>query len=116
MKHCINWKMKEHIKNYNDGCELGLRCRMSHGWKEQQYHPSSYKTHKCEVQGCKKGSCPNYHSDKEKRHSDQTVVSQAFKYVAKNRLVEGTYKSPKIQDEQAKLLDKTTVKPQTHAY
>jgi hypothetical protein len=40
---------------------------MCHGWKEQQYHPSYYKTQKCEIEGCKKGSCPNYHSQKERR-------------------------------------------------
>ena len=86
-QQCINWKMKEHIDNYNEGCEMGVNCQMSHGWKEQQYHPNSYKTNKCEVPGCKKGSCPNYHSAKEQRHPDPAVLNRAFKFVPKNRII-----------------------------
>ena len=66
---------------------------MCHGWKEQQYHPSFYKTMKCEAEGCKKGSCPNYHSQKERRTIDNDIISRAFKYVPKNRIVEGVFKS-----------------------
>jgi hypothetical protein len=66
---------------------------MCHGWKEQQYHPNFYKTVKCEVEGCKKGSCPNYHSQKEKRSIDNEVISRAFKYVPKNRILEGVFKT-----------------------
>ena len=66
---------------------------MCHGWKEQQYHPSFYKTVKCDVEGCKKGSCPNYHSQKERRVIDQDVINRAFKYVPKNRIVEGVFKN-----------------------
>jgi hypothetical protein len=66
---------------------------MCHGWKEQQYHPSHYKTLKCDLSGCKKGSCPNYHSQKEKRVIDPQVISHAFRYVRKNRIIEGVFKS-----------------------
>jgi hypothetical protein len=66
---------------------------MCHGWKEQQYHPSFYKTVKCEVEGCKKGSCPSYHSQKEKRIIEAEVINRAFRYVPKNRIVEGVFKS-----------------------
>ena len=66
---------------------------MCHGWKEQQYHPSYYKTARCEIEGCKKGSCPNYHSQKERRVVDSEVISRAFRYVPKNRIVEGVFKS-----------------------
>ena len=65
---------------------------MCHGWKEQQYHPSFYKTMKCEAAGCKKGSCPNYHSQKEKRIIECEIINKAFKYVPKNRIVEGVFK------------------------
>jgi hypothetical protein len=66
---------------------------MCHGWKEQQYHPTYYKTVKCEVEGCKKGSCPNYHSQKERRIIESEIINHAFRYVPKNRIVEGVFKS-----------------------
>lgn len=66
---------------------------MCHGWKEQQYHPSYYKTVKCEGDNCKKGSCPGFHSQKEKRNVESGVLSHAFCYVPKNRIVEGVFKS-----------------------
>jgi hypothetical protein len=90
---CINWKTKDYIYDYASGCEIGSSCNMCHGWKEQQYHPSYYKTAKCEVDGCKKGSCPNYHSQKEKRLIDPEVLTRAFRYVPKNRIVEGVFKT-----------------------
>ena len=98
---------------------MGANCQMSHGWKEQQYHPNSYKTNKCEVPGCKKGSCPNYHSAKEQRHPDPAVLNRAFKFVPKNRVVEGTYKSPNLQGYQTKHPQKTktaAIKPQARHY
>ena len=39
--------MKDHIEDYEQGCEIGVNCNMCHGWKEQQYHPAFYKTVKC---------------------------------------------------------------------
>jgi hypothetical protein len=71
---------------------------MCHGWKEQQYHPSYYKTVKCDIEGCKKGSCPNYHSQKERRVIDCEVINHAFKYVPKNRIVKGVFKSTFSQE------------------
>ncbi len=92
---CYNWKTKDYISigDYNSGCERGFHCNMCHGWKEQQYHPSFYKTVKCESEGCRKGSCPNYHSEKERRMIDNDIMSHAFRYVPKNRIVEGVFKS-----------------------
>lgn len=35
---------------------------MSHGWKESEYHPFSYKVNICTGRPCLKGrDCPNYH-------------------------------------------------------
>lgn len=52
------------IYDYLAGCENGAACNMCHGWKEQPYHPMFYKTNKCQDKDCRKGSCPNYHSEK----------------------------------------------------
>ncbi len=114
---CYNWKTKDYISmsDYNSGCEIGFNCNMCHGWKEQQYHPSYYKTVKCEVEGCKKGSCPNYHSEKERRIIDSNIINRAFRYVPKNRIVKGVFKSTvnkegfKLKSEETK--SKTVVQP-----
>ena len=94
---CYNWKLKDYIYNYEAGCELGLNCPMCHGWKELQYHPNYYRTNKCLENQCRKGECPNYHSEKEKRIVDEDVANSCFRYVAKNRMVEGAYK-PESED------------------
>ena len=44
---CFNWKLKDYIYNYDQGCENGIHCGMCHGWKELQYHPMFYHTKKC---------------------------------------------------------------------
>jgi len=66
---------------------------MCHGWKELQYHPNSYKTNKCLEAKCRKGECPNHHSEKEKRVIEDNVMSRCFRYVARNRIIEGTFKA-----------------------
>lgn len=84
---CFNWKLKDYIYNYDLGCENGLNCNMCHGWKELQYHPNAYKTSKCLETKCRKGECPNFHSEKEKRVVDEDITNRCFKYVARNRII-----------------------------
>lgn len=60
--NCFNWNLKEYIINYNEGCENGILCAMCHGWKQLHYHPTVYRTQKCQETKCKRGECPNYHS------------------------------------------------------
>jgi hypothetical protein len=80
------------IYDYLCGCENGAACNMCHGWKEQPYHPLFYKTNKCQDKDCRKGYCPNYHSDKEKRIVDASFTNKCFKFIPKNRITEGVFK------------------------
>lgn len=62
---CKNWKLDDFIVNYEDGCKDGLRCRMSHGWKELEYNPKEYRVRKCpNMKKCvsKGDRCPFYHT------------------------------------------------------
>lgn len=65
---------------------------MCHGWKELEYHPLNYRTKKCPLSNCKKGECHYYHTEKEKRVVTEELLNSIFRLVARNRLVEGTYK------------------------
>jgi hypothetical protein len=70
---------------------------MCHGWKEQPYHPMCYKTNKCQEKDCRKGSCPNYHSEKERRVIDSSLTNKCFKFVPKNRIIEGVFKDSSLK-------------------
>lgn len=70
-RNCQNWNNKKMIMSYNEGCEKSYSCPFSHGWKEQDYHPLSYKTLKCKyyMEGCDKGeNCPYFHTKEIKRY------------------------------------------------
>lgn len=66
---CPNWDPEKYICEYREGCPNEMQCPFSHGWKEQHYHPDTYKTVPCaNVALCKLGrECPYYHDQKEKR-------------------------------------------------
>lgn len=69
-KYCLNWNNRKIVMNYFEGCENSFSCPFSHGWKEQDYHPMTYKTIKCKhfKDSCDKGdNCPFYHSNEPKR-------------------------------------------------
>lgn len=69
-KNCSKWDNKKTILNYLDGCCFGYSCRFSHGWKEQDFHPLTYKTTKCKYykDGCEKhAACPFFHKNELKR-------------------------------------------------
>ena len=79
---CPNWHIDNFIRSYFDGCEDDYRCKHSHGWKEQQYHPRNFKINSCkQFSRCKKIHCPYYHNDYDKR----VPISQNFKILPKNR-------------------------------
>ena len=60
--------MKVLIANYKDGCENGLNCTKSHGWKECEFHPDFYRTTKCQAMICRdRDTCSYYHNEKERR-------------------------------------------------
>lgn len=82
-EQCPNWDQSKIINIYFDGCQIGLNCRHSHGWKEQEFHPLAYKSNHCRHgDTCAKLHCPFYHSEKEKRG----VVSKLFILKPRNRI------------------------------
>ena len=66
---CLNWKTKDYVTNYEDGCKFTLNCDKCHGWKEFDYHPLNYRTKPCGngVNCQKKRECTYFHSENEKR-------------------------------------------------
>lgn len=69
-KNCSKWDNKKTILSYLDGCCYGYNCKFSHGWKEQDFHPLTYKTTKCKYfkEGCDKlEACPFYHKNEIRR-------------------------------------------------
>ena len=65
---CPSWETKNFVQTYADGCKHEYRCKYSHGWKEQEYHPFNYKLHGCrQSETCNKPHCPYFHSEKDKR-------------------------------------------------
>ena len=68
-EQCGHWDHSKIINIYTEGCPGGLKCRCSHGWKEQEYHPSSYKMNQCRhAENCSKIHCPYFHSEKDRRY------------------------------------------------
>lgn len=76
---CPQWKPSNFILSYSEGgCEKMTGCFKCHGWKEIEFHPSSYKTKPC-VQGKKCGKiqdCPFFHSSKDRRSGDMSPLKQ----------------------------------------
>jgi len=69
-KMCPNWDTIKFINKYSEGCPRGFSCTYSHGWKEQLYHPYSYKTTSCQdISKCYQGfDCPYYHGEFDHRY------------------------------------------------
>ena len=44
---CPNWPLQAVVIRYDLGCPDGFNCRLCHGWKEFEYHPSRIKTVDC---------------------------------------------------------------------
>jgi hypothetical protein len=44
---CDNWRSARYITKYSEGWKFMENCIHSHGWKEELYHPLSYKIHPC---------------------------------------------------------------------
>lgn len=44
---CPNWPLQAVVSRYELGCPEGFACRLCHGWKEFEYHPSRIKTTDC---------------------------------------------------------------------
>ena len=66
-KMCPNWKTDTFITSFADGCHLQYQCGFSHGWKEQEYHPSFFKQKQCKHGvNCAKAHCPYFHDNKDK--------------------------------------------------
>jgi len=42
---CENWRSEVYITKYSEGCKDMEKCINSHGWKEECYHPMSYKVY-----------------------------------------------------------------------
>jgi len=70
---CPNWQSETFISEYKEGCIYEHNCGYCHGWKEQLYHPLTYKTMICpDIKKCQKGmECPYYHSEYDHRHPDK---------------------------------------------
>ena len=74
----------------------------SHGWKEAEFHPLSYKTRPClNEDSCPRGNdCPFYHSPLEKRIIEEEVKKGIFRLHPRNRILNETFKV--IKEEEGK--------------
>jgi hypothetical protein len=52
-----------------------------------------YRTSKCLEEKCRRGECPNYHSERERRVIEREISNRYFRYVPRNRIVNGTFKA-----------------------
>lgn len=76
---CDNWRSARYITKYSEGCRDMENCIYSHGWKEEFYHPMSYKVFPCKEKKCLKGrkaECPFYHDQNERRILPGSSLSQ----------------------------------------
>lgn len=66
---CSNWKTREFVGTYDEGCRLERDCDKCHGWKEYDFHPMNWRTKACQFgANCpKKKECSCYHFLNEKR-------------------------------------------------
>ena len=99
---CPNWSCSSFIKKLEDGCSKGNSCMHSHGWKEAEFHPLSYKTRPClNEDSCPRGNdCPFYHSPLEKRIIEEEVKKGIFRLHPRNRILNETFKV--IKEEEGK--------------
>jgi len=83
-EQCPNWGSRSFINSYKDGCANEYSCQLSHGWKEQEYHPENYKLNPCKHgEACNKPHCSYYHSQLDRRQP----LAQWFKVFPKTRTV-----------------------------
>ncbi len=73
---CPNWQSETFISEYKEGCVYEHNCGYCHGWKEQLYHPLTYKTLPCpDIKKCQKGlDCPYFHSEYDHRYPNKYSV------------------------------------------
>ncbi len=73
---CPNWQSETFISEYKEGCIYEHNCGYCHGWKEQLYHPLTYKTIPCpDVKKCQKGlDCPYFHHEYDHRYPNKFSV------------------------------------------
>jgi hypothetical protein len=80
---CPSWKSSSFILSYEEGgCKQMWACSKCHGWKEFEFHPSTYKLKPC-TQGkkCQKAQdCPFYHSSVDRRNSDVSPCKEGFSH------------------------------------
>lgn len=51
-------------------------CNKSHGWKEQFYHPKTYKIDPCKQANCRnRFECIGYHNEQDRRYLTQPMQS-----------------------------------------
>lgn len=69
---CSNWQSETFISDYKEGCIYEHNCGYCHGWKEQLYHPLTYKVTPCpDARRCRKGlECPYFHSEFDRRRPE----------------------------------------------
>lgn len=73
---CEKWQATTFITNYDEGCPDMASCNKCHGWKEQFYHPKSYKIEPCKQLNCRNGfECPGYHNEQDRRYLTQPLSS-----------------------------------------
>lgn len=72
---CQDWKASSFIVSYGEGgCRKFMNCDKCHGWKEIEFHPSTYKQKFCS-QGkmcLKPQECPYYHSSNDRRNLSES--------------------------------------------
>lgn len=97
---CPNWDSNKFIVDYNEGCGAGMNCKFCHGWKEQEYHPMTYRTTMCTMlASCKrKRDCPDFHIETERRIISHYASEGITKIVPMNRIVARTYKKKSVDD------------------
>ena len=72
---CPNWQSETFISEYKEGCIYEHNCGYCHGWKEQLYHPLTYKTIPCpDIKKCQKGmDCPYFHTEYDRRYPNKFI-------------------------------------------
>lgn len=73
---CEKWQATTFITNYDEGCPDMASCTKSHGWKEQAYHPKTYKIDPCKQANCRnRFECIGYHNEQDRRYLTQPMQS-----------------------------------------
>jgi len=72
---CPNWQSENFITEYKRGCIHEHNCGYCHGWKEQLYHPLTYKIDLCpDLKKClKELECPYFHNKFDRRYIESAA-------------------------------------------